>query len=367
MKGRFWAGTVLILLVSMVLSACDGGTANPTPTAGVSGGTPSPGSLTPAPGSVTPTGDSTVPGTMTKVRTGYVPVMIFAPLFVAAERGYFAEEGIEIELTPVQGGSDSVVQLAAGNFDAAVGGAGAGLFNAAQRGVKFTIVAPMHSESPPITSPLVISAKRAEEIKSVADLRGKKVSINATGAATEYWLAQAMEKNGLTINDIEVVTVTFSQVPAALESRSIDAAILGEPLATINEDNGNVKVLAEDFINGFYSTYLYMGEPLLKGKPEAARGFMRAYLRACRDLQGSYMNEEIASIIEKYTNVPAAVTLRANPAQYDPNGAVPIENLETLQRYFLSRGVLEYNEPLDVKPLVDTNLAAEVARELENR
>jgi NitT/TauT family transport system substrate-binding protein len=365
MKGRFPAVIVLALLFSMVLAACDGGTSNPTPTAGGSSTTPAAG--TSVPGSVTSTANVSDPGTLTKVRTGYVPVMIFAPLFVAAERGYFAEEGIEIELTPVQGGSDSVVQLAAGNFDAAVGGAGAGLFNAAQRGVKFTIVAPMHSERPPITSPLVISAKRADEIKSVADLRGKKVSINATGAATEYWLAQALEKNGLTINDIEVVTVAFPQVPAALESRSIDAAILGEPLATINEDNGNVKVLAEDFINGFFSTYLYMGEPLLVGNPETARGFMRAYLRACRDLQGSYMNEEIASIIEKYTKVPAAVSLRANPAQYDPNGAVPIENLETLQRYFLSRGVLEYNEPLDVKTLVNTDLAAEVARELENR
>jgi NMT1-like family len=47
------------------------------------------------------------------VKLGYVPVLIYAPLYVATERGYFADEGIEVQLTPLQGGSDSVVQLAA--------------------------------------------------------------------------------------------------------------------------------------------------------------------------------------------------------------------------------------------------------------
>jgi len=355
-----------VLLVGVVLAGCDG--SGPAPQTPVAPTQVQPTSTTPI--QVTPTDVGQTPtstGPLTKVRIGFIPVMIYAPIFVANERGYFAQEGIELELTSLQGGSDTVVQLAAGNFDAGIGGAGAGLFNAANRGVKFTIVAPMHSEQPPVTSPLVISAKRANEIKSVADLRGKKVSINATGAATEYWLAQALERGGLTINDVQLTTVRFPDVPAALESGSLDAAILGEPFTTINEDNGLVKVLSEDFINGFYSTYLYFGEPMMQ-KDELARGFMRAYLRACRDLQGKYMNQEIASIIEKYTKVPADVNLRASTPQYDPNGRVPIENLNTLQTYFLQRGsLLEYKEPLDISKLVNTQLAAEVAAELDKR
>src|SRR5579859_4880764 len=135
------------------------------------------------------------------IRLGYVPVLIYAPLYVAMERGYFAQEGLDVQLTPLQGGSDSVVQLAAGNFDAAVGGIGAGLLNAANKGLDFRIVAPMHSERPPVATPLVIAASRATEIKTVADLKGKTVAINATGAATEYWLYQALAEGGLTFND----------------------------------------------------------------------------------------------------------------------------------------------------------------------
>jgi NitT/TauT family transport system substrate-binding protein len=291
--------------------------------------------------------------------------MIYAPLFVAMERGYFVDEGLDVQLTPLQGGSDSVVQLAAGNFDAAVGGAGAGLFNAADRGVEFTIVAPMHSERPPLSSPLVISADRTDEIENIADLEGMRVAINATGAATEYWLAQALEQGGLTFDDIELVTLSFRDVPAALDNGSLDASILGEPLTTINEDRGLVAVLAEDFINGFTPTYLYMGRPLLEERPDIARAFLRAYIRACRDLQGDYMNEEIATIIEQYTEVPADITLRSTPAQFDPDGDIPMDDLETLQSYFMERGQLEYSEPLDIGAFVDQSLAEDVARELD--
>ena len=139
------------------------------------------------------------------VRVGYIPVTIYAPLYVADAKGYFAEEGIDIELMPVQGGSDNVVQLGAGNFDVAGGGISAGMWNAADRGIEFEIALPLHAERPPLTTPLVVSKTRFDngEITSVADLAGKKVAVNATGAATEYWLQKALEQGGLSLDDVE--------------------------------------------------------------------------------------------------------------------------------------------------------------------
>jgi NitT/TauT family transport system substrate-binding protein len=293
--------------------------------------------------------------------------MIFAPIYVGIERGYFADYGMKLELTPLQGGSDSVVQLAAGNFDVAVGGAGAGLLNAASSGIDFKIVAPMHSEKPPLTTPLVISAKRKDEIKSVADLRGKKVAINATGAATEYWLGEALKKNGMTFEDIQLTSLAFRDVPAALENGSLDASMLGEPLVTSNEDQGIVSVLAEDFIDGFTATYLYMGSPFIQDDPVQAVNFLKAYLRACRDLQGDYLKNdpEIAKIIEKYTQVPADVVARSAAPQYNPDGTIPVADLETLQDYFIARGELQYTEPLDLSPFVDETLAKKAVEELK--
>jgi NitT/TauT family transport system substrate-binding protein len=298
------------------------------------------------------------------IRTGYIPILIYAPLFVGIERSYFAQEDITLELTPLQSGNEAVVQLAAGNFDVALGGVGAGLFNAAARGVDFTIVAPLHSERPPVVTSLVISAKRTGEITSVADLKGKKVAVNGIGAGTEYWLAQALAQGGLTFADIQLEGVPFANVPPALESGTLDAAMLAEPITTINVDQGVVAVLSDDFVDGFTATYVYMGE-LLKQRPEVAKKFLRAYLRAVRDLQGEYMTDEIAAIIEQYTKVPAAVLKRLPRPQYDPNGVVPTGDIDTMQQFFLGRGLLEYDQPLDMRAFIDASIAAEVAAGLD--
>ncbi len=312
------------------------------------------------------TGVSTHAQTEKKVRLGYVPVLIYAPLYLGVERGYFAKEGVEVELVPLQGGSDSVVQLAAGNFDAAVGGIGVSLLNATYRGLEFKIVAPMHAEKTPTATSLVISARRKDEIKTVSDLKGKKVAINATGAATEYWLAMALRKNGLKINDVQLVTVAFADVPAALENGSVDAAMLGEPLTTQQLDKGVVSVLANDFIDNFYATYLYMGLPLFNNRPQIAERFVRAYLQACRDLQDPdvFKNKDIAAIIEKYTNVPADVIMRANRAYYHPDGVIPLANIDALQYYFLSRSGLEYKDAIDMTGFIDRSLVEKAVKAL---
>ncbi|MDR7557264.1 MAG: ABC transporter substrate-binding protein, partial [Armatimonadota bacterium] len=90
----------------------------------------------------------------TKLRVVHVPVLIFAPLYVAIERGYFAQQGLEVELVSTPGGVSSFVVLASGRAEVVVGGLGAALFNAAARGLDFKVVGPVHMEKPPVSTPL---------------------------------------------------------------------------------------------------------------------------------------------------------------------------------------------------------------------
>ena len=101
-----------------------------------------------------------------------------------------------------------------------------------------------------------------DDIQSAADLEGKRVAVNGIGAAIEYWVDQALVQEGLSIEDVELTAMRFPDMPAALANGSLDAAVITEPLVTINEEQGLVKVLAEDFINGFTATYL-MALPFL--------------------------------------------------------------------------------------------------------
>lgn len=301
------------------------------------------------------------------VRVGHVPVTIYAPLFIAEQKGYFAEEGLAVELLPVEGGTENVVQVAAGNFDVAGGGIGAGMFNAVARGIEFEIVAPLHTERPPLTSPLVVSKSRLDsgELTQVSDLAGKKVSINAKGAATEYWLWRALQQGELGFDDVEVLGVGFREVAAALENGSLDGAILGEPLATFAEDQGLIARLSEDFIDGFTPTVIYFNKEWATANPELAKGFVKAYIRGARDLNGeSWYDPENLAIIEGATGVPVDVVERANRSYHDPNGAVPLADLMELQDFFRAEGQLNYEEDIDLAQYVNTSYAQAAVEEL---
>ena len=205
---------------------------------------------TEAPPASTPASETAVApaGELKKVKMGYVPVSIFAPVFVAKEKGYFAEQGLDVTLEPFPGGSDPVVLTASGQLDLGIGGAGPAFWNAIAQGLPIKVIAPGHAEGNPVATPLMISKEDCESgaISSVADLKGKKVSVNARGA-TEYWLSQALGTAGLTLDDIDLQTLAFPDAVAALASGAVDAAMVGEPLATKAEQDGIAVRLATDF------------------------------------------------------------------------------------------------------------------------
>src|SRR3990172_6978382 len=73
------------------------------------------------------------PQSLTKVTAGYLPIFIYAPYFVALEKGYFKEQGIDLELKVVpQGGGQILTQVVAGNLDTGAGGIGPAAFNLAK-------------------------------------------------------------------------------------------------------------------------------------------------------------------------------------------------------------------------------------------
>ena len=306
-------------------------------------------------------------GNPVKIRVVHVPVLIFAPLYVAIERGYFRQEGLEVELIGTPGGASSFVVLASGRAEVVVGGLGAALFNAASRGLDFKVVGPVHMEKPPVSTPLVASKKAYDsgQIRSVRDLKGKRVSVNVLGSATEFWLNAALLKGGLSMDDVQVVAVNFPEVPAALDNGAIAAGLLGEPLATLAEDRGQVVRLSDDFINGIQVTALYYSGEFIRSHSKEAVGFMAAWLRASRDLYGGgYKRDDVAAIVEKYTGVPAAIVKRAAPPFHEPDGKMNFNDFKRLQEFFKKRGSLTYEKPLEPKQYIDGSFVREALKKV---
>lgn len=298
---------------------------------------------------------------------GYVPVTNFAPVYVAKELGYFAEQGLDVEVLAFAGGSEMIAELATGRLDAGMGGAGPGLFNAVDRDFPITVIAPGHSEGKPVATPLVVSKRACESgaIRSVADLRGKKVAINAPGA-TEYWLSQALSTGGLTIADVDLETIAFADAVTALGSGAIDAAMLGEPTATLAEQNGFGVRLATDFpVQGITPTVVYANADFLAGEGDVATKLMAGYLKACRAIMEHGLSDPtIAAIVARYTDLPVELIGASVAPLFSVDGKLDLDGLRTLQAFFRQRGELEYDADIDPTTFVDAAFITAAASSL---
>ncbi len=302
-----------------------------------------------------------------ELEIGYIPISIYAPVFVAEEKGYFDEQGLDVTLSPFAGGADPIALTASGELDAAAAGLGPAFWNGVAQGLPLTIVAPGHAEGNPVATPLMISKAACETgaIASVADLAGKRVAVNARGA-TEYWLAQALATGGLTLDDIELQTLAFPDAVTALSSGAIDASMIGEPLATKAEQDGIAVRLLSDFpVQDVQPTALLANADLADDNPAAVEGLVTAYLKACRDLAGpGFTDPANLAIIEEYTKVPAGLIVSAVPPIYFVNGEIDPVALGKLQTFFRERGQLEYDKDLDPASVVDRRFVEAAVAEL---
>lgn len=293
---------------------------------------------------------------LTTIVVGYVPITVVAPIYVAKELGYFAEEGLDVHLEAFPGGSDLVILTASGQLDASFAGAGPPLYNGVAQGLPIRIIAPGHTEGDPVATPLMISKNACEagKITSVADLNGKRVSINARGSI-EYLLNAALSTGGLTIDDIDLQILPFPDAIAGLQSGAVDAALISEPLATKAEQDGiAIRLVPAYPLHGMQPTGIIGNAAWLNEHPEQAQGFVTGYMRASKLLADGGLNDPaVHAIIEHYTGVPAALVAASIPPVFSATGHIALDGLAELQTFLRDRGQLEYDTDLDPAVLVD--------------
>lgn len=290
-----------------------------------------------------------------KVKMAYVPIMKFATAYVAADRGLFKKYGLDVELDKVKSGTEAIAFLNQGSVD--IGGIAivTSLWNSWNRGLDIRVVAPGGLE-PMNNSPtnLLVSSKAG--VKSIADLKGKKVGVaGGPGSGGEYLASKALERAHLTIRDVDLVNIGNPDIPAALASGSVDAAIAGPPFSEQALNSGAAKVLATDLTPGLMTVAFVGSGKFIKERPEAAKRFVLALTEAARLMQdNNYLSKENLDAYLKYTASTEAAIRKAHPAVYDPNMQIPLKGLGDIERVNRENGRTDYDKPIDLKKVVDT-------------
>src|SRR5581483_3188626 len=216
-----------------------------------------------------------------------------APTFLALERGYFAAEGLDVELIRIQAGGEAIPLLATGGLDVAMGAGAAGFYNAVARGAEVRVVADEGSTLPGF--PLYSFVVRKDlvdsgQVRDWADLKGLRIANVAAGNGLHRGIDEALRKGGGSIADIEMVLMPTPDMLSALANRAIDAAPLFEPYAAQGEEQGILVRWrrSDDIFTRLQGGTMLYSPLFIEQQPEAAHRVVVAYLRGIRDYNDAY-------------------------------------------------------------------------------
>jgi NitT/TauT family transport system substrate-binding protein len=284
---------------------------------------------------------------------GYVPSTLFAPVFVAVERGYLRDAGFDANLTPIVAGADSMSLVAQGQIDVAAAALSAAFYNAVNRGLEVKFVASTgYQPRKGRPSALLIREDLYQGGLRIPGLRGKKIGwIGNKGAASAYYVARILRPAGLRLSDIESVNVANPDQEVALDRRAIDAVFTSSPFTELFEQKklGRIVGSAPPGISG---SGVFFGPSLLRNR-DAAAAVMTALRKAAAEIAGNgYYDGPNIDAYAKYTKQPVELIKAAPRYDFKPDLRIDQGTLEDMQREFVSDGILTYKEPLNEVRLV---------------
>ncbi len=277
-------------------------------------------------------------------------------LFIAQDRGFFREEGLEARLVQVR----ATVAIAAILSDEvqALGSIGSAI-RATQRGAPVKVLAVS------LRQPLFWLVARPE-IRSVSDLKGKIAGVVTIGGSQHTALKRMLQTGGIN-PDTEVTTILAGDVPTqlqALASNSIQAAALSPPVVIIARDKFKMNILA-GAMDQFTSLQNGLGvsEKNLRGQRELVKKILRARAKGNRYF---HENEKGSSeVLARYLNVDlqtALETYQLSRPAYTTDGIPSDEEIREHLR--IDAQILGLPNPVGPSKVFDFSLQREVNQEL---
>ncbi|QZY52205.1 ABC transporter substrate-binding protein [Leucobacter tenebrionis] len=295
------------------------------------------------------TGD---PADAPKITFLYSPYADYAPFFIAEEKGYFEDAGLDVELISKSGSSgETYQQVSTGSITAGGATWGAGLFNATKAGASLSVIASVSKVPDEGKNPAPLMASEESGVTDAKQLKGKKIGIPGDGGFGIYSVHLALESVGLSLDDVELVNLSPGDIPPAMANGSVDASWTIEPISSaITAENLGHELLSVDYQAGVELGALVFNSEYVEKYPEAVTAFTAAYLRAVQELEaGGWQDPGDQEIIAEYTELPVETLTSIGLTLQDPDGAIDWEDVARQEQFFRERGTLEFDGPSGIE------------------
>ena len=283
------------------------------------------------------------------LKVGYLPVTGHAKFFVAQEQGFFAQEGLDVQLIEFVNSADGLNAIVAGKLDIGAFGTTAPLAHIA-KGTDLRIIGGIMGEDASLVAP----AEKARQIKTVADLKGKKVATVRMASGDAVLRGALTDANVDWKSDVQIFEL--KNPPAVIEavkSGQVDAGLVWGPHDLRAEEQG-LKIVIR-------SSDLQPGHPCCRlvitrknhDDQETWNRFLRAILRA--EKFAAQNRQETIDAIQKYVKLDRDLLERGYyqphlDQQTDPD----VRGVQTFWTVMRNSGFIESN--VDITDYIDVTL-----------
>ncbi len=298
-------------------------------------------------------------------------------LELAYRRGYFAEQGLDVQYVQAGSGNEFIAPLAMNQLQVSSGSPNASLFNALNRGIDIRIVADFaHLEGPDDGLVSIVVRKDLIEsgaVKSPADLRGRTISLGLGRGQYSYMLTNTMlERSRLKWSDLEVRNLSFADSLAAMGNKAIDAGFMIEPLIAAARKRGIAEILLKGGAveSGAHLSILLFSPEFAK-QGDLPTKFMTAYLKGARDYYDAFFLKKgqdaaIDLLIQHLPVKDRDVWLTAMPQYTDLNGRLNVPDIKRQAEVYRKLGDVSGPMP-NIDKQVDTRFSEAAVKTLGTR
>jgi NitT/TauT family transport system substrate-binding protein len=241
--------------------------------------------------------------------------LYYLPLTIAEQLGYFKAEGLDVEITDHAGGARALQAAQAGAADV-ISGAYEHTIHLQNRGQSYRAFV-LQGRAPQIA--VGVSTRNMPAFRSLPELRGRKIGVSSPGSSTHMVASLVLSRAGLQASDVSYVGVgTAAGALAALRSGQIDAISNTDPVMTMLEQKGEVRIVSDTrTLRGTHEVFggpmpagcLYAPADFVEKYPHTVQAMTNAIVHALKWLQTAGPSDIIKTVPEAYMLGDRAVYL----------------------------------------------------------